>query len=1282
MAVDLRNPKGDLRTEGPGAGRGRAARRTMWLLLAVALLALPFLSSPGRFVFDTRDPLWFSPTAYLSHALTLWRTTPVLGQEQHDGILFPMAIGVWLLRVAGMSAWAAERLWHGILLFTTAATTILMVDRLRGRRTVPAPLVAGLAYTLTAYVFGYGLQFTPVFLPYVLLPLLLLVVAVGAERRGIVWPALFGLVTFLMGGGNGAPQIYVLLAGWTLLAWLVFVRRSVPVLQGAKFVGWSFVFFFGLNAWWLFLLSSPEVFNALKFSEQPPVINIASSAAESIRGLGFWRFYGGNGFGPWITTVRSFVSSPLLVLCGFVVPVGALLTAWLVRWEHRLYFLLLAVVGVFVAVGIYPVVHQSGFGHALLWAYAHVTGVEGLRTTYKVMAEVNLSLAVLAGVGFEALWVAVRRARRPRPVRIAVVGLVAVVVAANGYPLWTGGLYDSHLGVGAVPAYWQRALAVLDARDTSYRAFFAPGATYARFRWGTIKEGIAATDPRVSSVSPIRLPLSQRYGSNLVAAIEEPYLYGASPRGSAQLFRYLGVRDVVLENDLDWRRSQTASPSQLQTLLGDPGITRTLSFGRPGENVVDGPPVGGSAPGPLPPVEVLSVDRAAQIVRAEGPNPIVVSGDGYGIANAARSEMLPRGVPVLYSGALSPRDLGRVLQDGIPAFIVTDTNRREVWQFSGPRAPHSYTLPANHTIGDAPVGYLLFDDRSSTQSTAVYPGLTSIAASGYGGTFGESPQYRPANAFDGDPATWWVVGTGSNPVGAWIEADLDHPRTLSSISISQPDAWWLREITGVRVTFSDGSSVPALVARGRRTIVRFAPRSTSSVRISVMGASAAPVGSRFAGAALSDVEIPGLHAAELVRAPTDLFDSARRVPGGLDRLARLGMTYLFVRARAAAVGAADEESRIARRFVTAGTRPYALSGTMQLNRSASDADLDSVLLPPGDVTATASSRVFGNPDVRGSAAVDGDPRTEWLAGTGEPQTLAISFPRHTVRHVTVTTDVRPGRAVVTRLLAVFPDGSSIAAGPADPTTGVIRLRFPASRIDGIRLVVESTRGSGRSRYFGISEVRIPGVAEPSHDPNAPLPCTSGAVTIDGRAVPIRAAGTVADLLSGRALPIQTCDGSPVTLGRGSHDLVTSGALQADTIRLAAPSTISAAEPPPAAPAIFSRPGSGGGFEIHVSGATGPYYLVVGQNWDPHWEASIDGRDLGPPTVVDGYSAGWRIDRLGSYEVAVRYGKQSLYTFALGLTAVSLMVVLLIVMAHAWRRRRAPAPDPAGQIRGR
>src|SRR5439155_8280864 len=110
------------------------------------LIALPFVSLPGRYAFDTHDLVWFHPGAYLARAFSHWRAVPYTGQEQHDGIIVPMAATVWLLRSVGASVWVAERLWHGLLLFTAAGTTIVLVDTLQSRKTVIAPVTAGLAY--------------------------------------------------------------------------------------------------------------------------------------------------------------------------------------------------------------------------------------------------------------------------------------------------------------------------------------------------------------------------------------------------------------------------------------------------------------------------------------------------------------------------------------------------------------------------------------------------------------------------------------------------------------------------------------------------------------------------------------------------------------------------------------------------------------------------------------------------------------------------------------------------------------------------------------------------------------------------------------------------------------------------------------------------------------------------------------------------------------------------------------------------------------------------------
>src|SRR5207249_11717840 len=146
---------------------------------------------------------------------------------------------------------------------------------------------------------------------------------------------------------------------------------------------------------------------------------------------------------------------------------------------------------------------------------------------------------------------------------------------------------------------------------------------------------------------------------------------------------------------------------------------------------------------------------------------------------------------------------------------------------TAPRAPRTSTLQAGEGIAGRPIGFLLFGDRTSTQTVAVYPGLQSIVSSAYGAPFGTDPQFRPANAFDGNPGTWWLVRSAANPVGAWIQADLAKQELLSSLSVAQPAAPWLREVKRVRITFSDGSSVAAAMGRGRKVTIDFPARLTS-----------------------------------------------------------------------------------------------------------------------------------------------------------------------------------------------------------------------------------------------------------------------------------------------------------------------------------------------------------------------------------------------------------------------------------------------------------------------
>ena len=115
-----------------------------------------------------------------------------------------------------------------------------------------------------------------------------------------------------------------------------------------------------------------------------------------------------------------------------------------VRWRHRAFFVVLTVVGVVVAVGANPYDDPSVLG-GLFKSFAESSSFGlALRSTGRAVPLVALGLAVLLGVGVNAVGVAWQgRGRQVRgvPVRTLVVAGVVIVLAVVNLP----GAVDRHL---------------------------------------------------------------------------------------------------------------------------------------------------------------------------------------------------------------------------------------------------------------------------------------------------------------------------------------------------------------------------------------------------------------------------------------------------------------------------------------------------------------------------------------------------------------------------------------------------------------------------------------------------------------------------------------------------------------------------------------------------------------------------------------------------------------------------------------------------------------------
>ncbi len=131
-------------------------------------------------------------------------------------------------------------------------------------------------------------------------------------------------------------------------------------------------------------------------------------------------------------------------------------------------------------------------------------------------------------------------------------------------------------------------------------------------------------------------------------------------------------------------------------------------------------------------------------------------------------------------------------------------------------------------------------------------------------------------------------------------------------------------------------------------------------------------------------------------------------------------------------------------------------------------------------------------------------------------------------------------------------------------------------------------------------------------------------TLDGQPFDVRFDASPSATQPGVLLSFTQC-GASIDLTAGTHRLTTNAGFPVATMRF---SSGTPSPPTATAPALTVLSRSNTDLHARTEGGTGAFFLVTGHAYDPRWVATVDGKPLGTPTVVDGYSTGWRIDEAG------------------------------------------------------
>jgi arabinofuranan 3-O-arabinosyltransferase len=350
------------------------------------------------------------------------------------------------------------------------------------------------------------------------------------------------------------------------------------------------------------------------------------------------------------------------------------------------------------------------------------------------------------------------------------------------------------------------------------------------------------------------------------------------------------------------------------------------------------------------------------------------------------------------------------------------------------------------------------------------------------------------------------------------------------------------------------------------------------------------------------------------------------------------------------------------------------------------------------------------------AAIDGDPGTWWGPGfldQGGEYVDYVSAEPVTVDRFALTVLADGRHSVPRALLVSVGDGSGpdhvqevalpdVADGGPPGSTHTFEVDLPEA-VRGVHVRVgipdrdDAVREVETLDWFtsepvalpvAFAELGIEGLSAPAMPDQVDDRCRDDLLTVEGEPVAVSLRGTTADLLAGRAIEAVGCD--PLDLAAGTVDVRTEGGaftgvdLDRVVLRSAAGGD---ADDDDGTLVPGSRPGDGRpdvrvdhqdrtSLDLTVTGADDAFWLVLGQSGNAGWTATADGRDLGPPTLVNGYANGWEVPAGQTISVHLEWTPQRVVWAALG---ASLLGVLVALVLAAWPRRAVIDADADARL---
>jgi hypothetical protein len=1179
------------------------------MLIMATLSYIPLLlTKPGVISVDTKQYLYLDPISYLSQVASIWSSKVDLGTVTHQNIGYLMPMGEWysFFSLFHVPVWIAQRLWAGTVFFVAGAGAYYFSRTLNLSR---AGSTAGATvYMLSPYMLQYIEHISALLLPVAALGWMMGFTVMALRTRQNLYSLAFAIAVALSSTINATSFGYVAIGPVIVLIFMLIYSETT--LRRAVSVSFQFLILsFLVSFYWIegLLIESKYGLNVLKLTESLSAISSTSTPAEIFRGIGYWYFYSSDSYGFVIPTSIQYQTWTWLIVISFLIPIIALISIGFIKWKYKSLNVSLIIVGFVLSVGIYPISHPSWFGSKLL---NFMNGSEiglALRSSTRATPLYVIGIAVLIGSLVSAFNFRFNYIEK-------FVALIIILLAIYNLPgLFDGNTVNLNMARESIPTYWHQAANYLSSKSNNTRVLQEPGQNFDSYTFGATNDSLLAGLTTRPTVERHQVAMGSTYGVNLLDQLDNSIQRSdLNPAGLSAVLRLMSAGDMLITNDEMYSRYQIPPPANIQEQLTPTpiGLGTPKSFGKPTYNF---PPLGlpyynnqilslNDKSQKLPPLIDYSVKNTRPIVRLESTKaPVIIDGDGLGVIEAANSGLLNGNPTIFYSGSYvnNPKGLKSLLTKN-STLVITDSNRKQLknWTSLIDQTGSIETASQNSSSNNNNISYFnIFPDTTNKmQTVAVDQGVKSITSSTSKDNFEFNPQSKPFNAFDGNINTSWTTNDFENPIGAWIQVELNSViksnRITLTQAIPQSEAIW---ITKVRITLKSNDKLSRqftvnLNQQSRRQLgqtIRFPETNFNTVRITILK-TYSPLGYTVVPVGFSEINVNNIQAREIIQPPTDLIDELGK------QTANYRLVYLFSRSMVGSLSPrTSPESNISRFLDLPTSRNFLISGDATLSTQTSDETVSSLLngtsLSSNNLPYyNSSSRLSGDDNAYAASVEKSSVNSAWQTSMGLTAQLGswiqINNPTSVTFNQIVLSFYADGHHSIPTFVTISTQQGQreIQLPPNLPFNSqtkqdTVILQFPALSGRNIRMTIQAVNPVESSFDFGpyyetlpvginsfnlqnlpnistisakllngnsasVSQNLIANVPPPVNLPNI---CRNNLATIDNKPIWLKIMGTSQAALQGKYLKVVGCgpDKNGIYLPAGTHIVETAAGQQ-------------------------------------------------------------------------------------------------------------------------------------------